>query len=117
MKKYFLFLIAIAIIGCKSNSVQGIYVCDASKKKADTTIKHETYSEHTIDMTCVISELDFKGNSTVTIKLENGQITSSYIIDNGFVRIKGEKSDMLFRIVDKATLKAEGFPEGTYHKK
>ena len=110
-------MLSIATISCNSNSLNGIYVCDASQKKADTTIRHETYDESTMDLTCAISELNFKGNSTVLIKVAKNEVTTSYVIDKEYLRIKGDKGDMLFKIADEKTLIAEGFPPGTYHKK
>lgn len=109
--------ITINLISCKTNSISGVYVCDQSNKKQDTTIHHDTYDESTIDLTCVISAFDFKGNSTVSIKLKGAEMFSSYVIDKEYIRIKGDKSDILLRIKDANTLVEEGIFHGIYHKK
>ena len=110
-------MLSLILLSCKTNSISGIYICDQSNKKADTTNHHGTYDESTIDFTCVIEEYNFKGNSTVLIKMKNGEVVSSYIIDKEFIRIKGDKSDLLLKIKDDNTLVSEGVINGTYHKK
>ena len=119
MKQLFFgtFVLSALFLSCKTNSISGIYICDQSNKKSDTTIHHETYDESTIDLTCVVEEYNFKGNSTVSIKMKNGEINSSYVIDKEYIRIKGDKSDILLEMKDNNTLVAEGPIGGTYHKK
>jgi hypothetical protein len=120
MKQVFLsvtVILTILALGCRSNHLNAVYVCDQSNKKADTTIQHGTYDEAYIDVSCIVIEFDFKGNSTVAIRMVNGQIFSSYIIDKEYVRIKADKSDILLRSQDNNTLVGEGFTKGMYHKK
>lgn len=86
-------------------------------KKPDTTIKHGNTVESFIDVTCIIEELDFKGNSTVELKMKNGPIVTSYLVDKDYVRVKGSGTDILFKIKDNKTLSGEGSFQGEYHKK
>lgn len=111
-----IFLLA-SIVGCKTNNMNGIYVCDQAQKKADTTIKYGDNVERFMDLTCIIQELDFKGNSTVELKMNNGQLVTSYIVDKEYIRIKGSDGEILFKIQDNKTLRGENPFEGFYHKK
>ena len=110
-------VISILVLGCKSNELNGIYVCDKSLKKKDTTITHQGYNEITLDLTCMFTHFDFKGNSTVKIGTQGGDIVSSYVVDKNYVRIKGTGSDILLKVQDNGTLNGEGVAIGTYHKK
>ena len=109
--------IMVIIASCKTNSMSGVYVCDQSQKKADTTITHGNSVEAFMDLTCTIEELDFKGNSTVELKMKNGAIVTSYVVDKDNIRIKGSGADILFKVKDNKTLSGEGIFEGEYHKK
>jgi hypothetical protein len=97
--------------------MSGVYVCDQSQKKADSTIKHGDSVETFIDFTCIIQELDFKGNSTVELKMKNGPMATSYVVDKDYIRIKGTGADILFKVKDSKTLSGEGIFVGLYHKK
>ncbi|MBL7740788.1 MAG: hypothetical protein JNK14_16330 [Chitinophagaceae bacterium] len=110
-------LLTTLALSCKTNNLDGLYVCDLSNKKADTTIRQGGQTEVFLDYTCTISEIDFKGSSTVTMKMGNGEVASSYVIDNDYVRIKGTGSDILLKIKDQKTLVGEGVSKGIYHKK
>lgn len=57
--------------------------------------------------------LDFKGLSTVVL---SGLYASSYVVDENYIRIKTDKTDLLFKIKDSNTLEGEGFAEGVYKK-
>jgi hypothetical protein len=103
--------------GCASNNITGVYVCDQSQKKPDSTIHHQYNVERFVDLTCTIQELDFKGNTTVELKLPNGPLVTSYVTDKGYIRVKGSGSDILFKIKDDRTLSGEGIAQGLYHKK
>lgn len=95
----------------------GVYVCDQSQKKADSTVKHGSTVETFFDATCAIEELDFKGNTTVELKMKNGSMVTSYVVDKEYIRIKGSGADFLFKVKDKKTLNGEGPLGGDYHKK
>ena len=97
---YFTLSILVIVIGCKTNNMSGVYICDQSQKKTDTTINHGNTVEKFLDLTCTIEELDFKGNSTVVLKMENGPIVTSYVVDKDYIRVKGSGADMLFKIKD-----------------
>lgn len=97
--------------------MSGIYICDQSQKKKDTTIHHENTIESFTDFTCIIEELDFKGNSTVVLKISNGPFATSHVTDNDYIRVKGTGSDILFKIKDNKTLSGEGIAQGIYYKK
>lgn len=114
---YFTLSTMLIIVGCKTNNMSGVYVCDQSQKKADTTINHGNSVEAFLDLTCTIEELDFKGNSTVELKMKNGPIVTSYVVDKDYVRIKGSGADILFKVKDNKTLSGEGVFAGEYHKK
>jgi hypothetical protein len=114
---YFTLSIMVSIVGCKTNDMSGVYVCDQSQKKADTTINHGNSVDESMDLTCTIQALDFKGDSTVELKMKNGPIVTSYIIDKDYIRIKGSGADILFKVKDNKTLIGEGIFEGLYHKK
>lgn len=114
---YFALSILVIVVGCKTNNMSGVYICDQSKKKGDTTINHGGNIGTFMDFTCTIEELDFKGNSTVQLKMKNGPIVTSYVVDKDYIRIKGSGADILFKIKDNKTLSGEGIFEGQYHKK
>ena len=97
--------------------MSGVYVCDQSQKKQDTTIRRGNNVEAFLDLTCTIEALDFKGNSTVELKLKNGPIVTSYVVDKDYIRIKGSGADFLFKVKDNKTLTGEGLFAGEYHKK
>jgi hypothetical protein len=114
---YFILSILVIVIGCKTNTMSGVYVCDQSQKKSDTTIKHGSTVETFIDVTCIIEELEFKGNSTVELKMKNGPIVTSYVVDKDYIRVKGSGTDILFKVKDNKTLSGEGSFQGEYHKR
>ena len=115
---YFVFFLLVFIVSCKTNNLSGIYVCDQSQKKADSTINNGNNVEVFTDLTCIIQEIDFKGKSTVELRMKNGPFVTSYVVDNEFVRVKGSGGDILFKILDNKTLSGEGPVEkGLYHKK
>lgn len=103
--------------GCNTNNISGVYICDQSQKKTDTTIHRENSVESFMDLTCIIQEIDFKGNSTVELKMANGPIVTSYVTDKDYIRVKGSGSDILFKIKDNRTLSGEGIAQGIYYKK
>ena len=85
-------LISIVVLDCQLNVINGIYVFDKSTKEAGTTIRHQGHDEIVVDLNCMFTKFDFKGNSTVKIGSEGGDVVSSYVIDKDYVRIKGASS-------------------------
>lgn len=63
-------------------------------------------------------KLIFRGKKTATIvdAFWGMRFTSSYEIDENYVRVKTDKSDLLFEIKDSKTLIGEGFAKGTFTK-
>jgi hypothetical protein len=97
--------------------MNGVYICDQSQKKADTTHSHGTWNETFVDFTCTIKEIDFKRNSTVELKMQQGSFVTNYIKDKDYIRVKGTGGDILFKLINNKTLIGEGIFEGQYHKK
>ena len=110
-------LISFFAVSCRTHALSGVYVCDQSTKKADTTIHHGSSDETFMDFTCEVTEFDFAGNSSVVMKMANGSVASSYVIDKNYVRIKGTGSDILLEIRDENTLTGNAVLDGTYRKK
>lgn len=68
---------------------------------------------------CVFyKKLIFKGKRTVTIidGLFGLPFATSYEIDENLIKIKTDKSDLLFEMQDEKTLIGEGFAKGTFKK-
>ena len=63
-------------------------------------------------------KLIFRGKKTATIvdAFWGMRFTSSYEVDDNYVRVKTDKSDLLFEIKDNKTLVGEGFVKGTFTK-
>ncbi len=63
-------------------------------------------------------ELIFRGKKTVSIvdAFFGVPVATSYEIDENYIRIRTDKSDLLFEIKDSETLVGEGFAKGTYTK-
>ena len=63
-------------------------------------------------------KLIFRGRKTVTIvdAFFGMSFTSSYEVDENYIRISTDKSDLLFEIKDSQTLVGEGFSKGTFKK-
>ena len=62
--------------------------------------------------------LIFRGKKTVTIidGIFGFPFATSYEIDENYIRIRTDKSDLLFEIKDSETLIGEGFAQGTFTK-
>ena len=63
-------------------------------------------------------KLIFRGKRTVTIvdAIFGFSFASSYEVDEDIIRIRTDKSDLLFEIKDNQTLIGEGFARGTFRK-
>lgn len=64
----------------------------------------------------IYSSVEFKGKSTAAVKGMGMTFPTSYERDGQLVRLKTDKSDLLFTIKDDKTLVGEGFAEGVYKK-
>ncbi len=62
--------------------------------------------------------LTFKGKKTVVIRdaILGIDFPTEYEKDEEFLRVKTDKSDLLFEIISEDTIKGEGFAEGLYIK-
>lgn len=60
--------------------------------------------------------LEFKGKSTVVIKTIMGPFASSYERDEEFIRVRTDKSDLLFEIVAEDSIIGSGFAKGVWIK-
>ena len=63
-------------------------------------------------------KLIFRGKKTVTIVdvIFGMSFASGYELDEDIIRVKTDKSDLLFEIKDSQTLIGEGFAKGTFRK-
>ena len=60
--------------------------------------------------------LEFKGKSTVVIKTIMGPFASGYERDEEFIRVRTDKSDLLFEIVSEDSIIGSGFAKGVWIK-
>ena len=65
----------------------------------------------------IYNKLEFKGKSTVIVYSMGIPFPTSYVVDEDYIRIKTDKSDLLLQIKDSKTLIGEGFAKGTFNKK
>ena len=63
-------------------------------------------------------KLIFRGKKTVTIvdAIFGFSFASGYEVDENLIRIRTDKSDLLFEVKDSKTLVGEGFAKGTFRK-
>lgn len=63
-------------------------------------------------------KLIFRGKKTATIvdAFWGMHFTSSFEVDENYIRVKTDKSDLLFEMKDSKTLIGEGFAKGTFTK-
>jgi uncharacterized lipoprotein YehR (DUF1307 family) len=64
----------------------------------------------------IYSAVEFKGKSTAVVKGMGMTFPTSYEKDGQAIRLKTDKSDLLFTVKDSKTLVGEGFAEGVYKK-
>lgn len=60
--------------------------------------------------------LEFKGKSTVVLKTIMGSFATSYERDEEFIRVKTDKSDLLFEVVSEDSIVGSGFAKGLWIK-
>src|SRR5215218_5864881 len=92
------FMLAAIMLSCNANKMNGVYVCDESQKTGEKTETRGATVYTTLDFTCFLESIDFKGASTVELRTNNGSIGTSYVVDEDFVRIKGSGADLIFKI-------------------
>jgi hypothetical protein len=64
----------------------------------------------------IYSAVEFKGKSTAVVKGMGMTFPTSYERDGQLIKLKTDKSDLLFTIKDEKTLVGEGYAEGVYKK-
>ena len=64
----------------------------------------------------IYSAVEFKGKSTAVVKSMGMTFPTSYDRDGKLIRLKTDKSDLLFIVKDSKTLVGEGFADGVYKK-
>lgn len=98
------------------------YITEYTSLPASERRTYRTYANLQgtyVSKNCTIyRKLVFRGKKTATIidAIFGFHFTSSYEIDENYVRIKTDKSDLLFEIKDSKTLIGEGFAKGTFTK-
>lgn len=67
---------------------------------------------------CLYDRLEFKGKSTVVVYdgFFGFPFPSSYELDEEFIRIRTDKSDLLLEVIDEETLEGDGWARGTFKK-
>ena len=92
-----LFLLFSFIISCNNTTLNGNFV---NQKKG------------------IYKSIEIKGNTSVVVTdgLMGIPFATSYVRDGEIIRIKTDKSDLMFTIKNNNTLVGEGFAEGTYIK-
>ena len=89
------FLLALALAACGNQALEGEY-----KNQGNG----------------IYSAVEFKGKSTAVVKGMGMTFPTSYERDGQVIRLKTDKSDLLFTIKDDKALVGEGFAEGIYKK-
>jgi hypothetical protein len=82
---------------------------ETQRKYLNTSILRGTYRSKT----GLYKEIEIKGASTIVI---SGFFATSYVVDENYIRVKTDKSDLLFKIKTDNTLVGEGYAAGIYKK-
>jgi hypothetical protein len=81
--------------------------------KLSAPLQNKLFGKYSCNSECIYSSFEFKGKSTVVI---SNIFAYTYVIDENYIRIKTDKSDLLLKITDQNTLTGEGFATGIYVK-
>ncbi len=125
MKKLLLLylLLPISFCGCSNNSNNGqgqsgilTELFGGMNKKSPKDIQPE--GTFVSEDNPLYKSLTFKGRKTVVIQdgIIGMDFVTEYDKDEEFLRVKTDKSDLLFEIITEDTLKGEGFADGLYIK-
>jgi hypothetical protein len=126
MKKSFLLysMLLLFSFGCTNNSGNNQGQSSSLSKKLDETFvmrPKEIQPEGTFvaEGNTLYKSLTFKGKKTVVVRdaFFGMDFPSEYEKDEEFLRVKTDKSDLLFEIISEDTIKGEGFAEGLYIKR
>lgn len=60
--------------------------------------------------------LEFKGKSTVVLKTIIGPYATSYERDEEFIRVRTDKSDLLFEVISEDSIVGSGYSKGVWVK-
>lgn len=112
-------LVLLFIYGCSNNSNKNeglVGEVEAIFKKSPKDIQPE--GTFVAQDNKFYKSLTFKGKRTVVIHdaIFGMDFPSEYDKDEEFLRVKTDKSDLLFEIISEDTIKGEGFAEGLYIK-
>jgi hypothetical protein len=126
MKKSFLLysMLLLFSFGCSNSSSNKQGQSSSLSKELDETFvmrPKEIQPEGTFvaEGNTLYKSLTFKGKKTVVVRdaFFGMDFPSEYEKDEEFLRVKTDKSDLLFEIISEDTIKGEGFAEGLYIKK
>ena len=98
------------------------YLSEYSNLPASDKKQYKRYAHlqgtYISDDCALYKKLKFKGKRTVTIidAIWGFPFATSYELDEDLIKIKTDRSDLLFEIKDSQTLIGEGFAEGTFIK-
>ena len=126
MKKSFLLysMLLLFSFSCTNNSSNNQGQSSSLSKKLDEAFvkgPKEIQPEGTFvaEDNTLYKSLTFKGKKTVVVRdaFFGMDFPSEYEKDEEFLRVKTDKSDLLFEIISEDTIKGEGFAEGLYIKR
>ena len=114
-------LVIIIFYSCSNKHLKGIYICEKIAEDSTKTSKNNltklALGMLGIDDVCLYTQLEFKGTNTVVLSTVIGQdYPTSYIIDEDYIKVKTDKSDLLFKIKDDKILIGEGYSKGLFKK-
>ena len=98
------------------------YLTEYSQVSVSDKKKYKTYARlqgtYVSKDNSFYRKLIFKGKTTVVIvdAIIGFSFPSSYVLDEKYIRIKTDKSDLLLKIKDNNILVGEGFVSGTFKK-
>ncbi|MBR1514499.1 MAG: hypothetical protein IJ622_09445 [Bacteroidales bacterium] len=121
MKKTFLWYLSLLLLcGCSNSQVRSSSHSEELEeihKKGPKEIQPE--GTFVANGNSLYKSLTFKGKKTVVVRdaIFGMDFPSEYEKDEEFLRVKTDKSDLLFEIISEDTIKGEGFAEGLYIKR
>lgn len=125
MKKTFLWYLSLLLLcGCSNYSPNGQVQSSSLSEKLEEIHKKDPKKiqpEGTFvsEGNSLYKSLTFKGKKTVVVRdaFFGMDFPSEYEKYEEFLRVKTDKSDLLFEIISEDTIKGEGFAEGLYIKR
>lgn len=124
---FLLTFVSITLLSCSHSDPKSTQISGDSIRANDSTVvKTETptlLSKISIKGTWESNDnkiypiLEFKGKSTIVVMTFMGPFVSNYERDEEFIRVRTDKSDLLFEIVSEDSIKGFGFADGVWIKK